>query len=93
MFAYSFSNIPFIFYESAFRIEKTLKDIMEYLGENTQVFVGREMTKMFEEYWGGNIVEVISGFNEHKIKGEFVVIVQSIKPKAVKRDKYAKDSE
>lgn len=87
------SNIPFIFYESAFRIEKTLKDIMEYLGENTQVFIGREMTKMFEEYWGGNIVEVISSFGEHKIKGEFVVIVQSIKPKAVKRDKYAKDSE
>lgn len=85
------SNVPFIFYESAFRIEKSLKDILEYLGEATKVSIGREMTKMFEEYWSGNIIDVISGLKDHTIKGEFVVIVQGSKPKATKINKYSKD--
>jgi 16S rRNA (cytidine1402-2'-O)-methyltransferase len=58
------------------RIDKTLKDILEYFGENTEVFIAREMTKMFEEYWGGNISEVISDLKKHVLKGEIVLIVK-----------------
>ncbi len=70
---------PIVIYESAFRIEKTLSEIKEYFGDDCQVFLAREMTKMFEEYWGGKIGDVLANFKCHKIKGEFVVIVKNVK--------------
>ena len=70
---------PIVIYESAFRIEKTLNDLKEYFGGDCQVFLAREMTKMFEEYWGGDITETISSLKTHKIKGEFVLIIQKLK--------------
>jgi len=72
---------PIVIYESAFRIEKTLKVLVEFFGEDCQVFLAREMTKMFEEYWAGNIVQVLDELKNHKIKGEFVVIVKRAKGK------------
>jgi len=72
----SLLNCPIVIYESAFRIEKTLLDLKQFLGENCEVFLAREMTKMFEEYWGGNIVEIIYDLKNHKIKGEFVLLVK-----------------
>jgi len=52
-----------------------LRDIERYFGD-VEVFLAREMTKKFEEYWGGNVSEVISDLSNHKIKGEFVVIIK-----------------
>ena len=68
-------DVPIIIYESAMRLERTLEDIKTYLGESTEVFIAREMTKMFEEYWGGNIEEVIADLKNHQMKGEIVLIV------------------
>jgi len=74
-------EVPIVIYESAFRIEKTLNDVKEHFGENVEVFIAREMTKMFEEYWGGTIKEIVEGLNDHKLKGEFVLIVKRSKIK------------
>ncbi len=68
-------DVPIVIYESAMRIERTLNDITTYLGDNTEVFIAREITKMFEEYWGGKIDEVINDLKNHKLKGEIVLIV------------------
>jgi len=65
-----------VIYESAIRLEKTLVDIQKYLGENTEVFLAREMTKKFEEYWGGDIGVVLSTIKNHTIKGEFVIVTK-----------------
>jgi 16S rRNA (cytidine1402-2'-O)-methyltransferase len=70
-------GIPIVIYESAMRIERTLNDIKTYFGENIEIFIAREMTKMFEDYWGGDINRVISSLKEHKMKGEIVVIIKS----------------
>ncbi|MFA5927063.1 MAG: 16S rRNA (cytidine(1402)-2'-O)-methyltransferase [Patescibacteria group bacterium] len=67
---------PVVIYESAVRIERTLRDIEAYFGDKTQVFIAREITKMFEEYWGGNIKVVITDLSIHKLKGEIVLIVK-----------------
>ncbi|MEI6144226.1 MAG: 16S rRNA (cytidine(1402)-2'-O)-methyltransferase [Candidatus Berkelbacteria bacterium] len=65
-----------VIYESAIRLEKTLSDVEKYLGADTEVFLAREMTKKFEEYWGGNIVGIISDLKSHTIKGEFVIVAK-----------------
>ncbi len=74
-------KVPVVVYESAVRLERTLNDIKEYFGHDTKVFIAREMTKMFEEYWGGNITEVLGDLKNHKLKGEIVIIVQISKIK------------
>lgn len=67
---------PILLYESANRLERTLGDIMTYFGDGVEVFIAREMTKAFEEYWGGKIQEVISSLSRHKLKGEIVLIIK-----------------
>ena len=69
-------DCPIIVYESANRLERTLEDIKQYFGDNTEVFIAREITKMFEEYWGGNINEVIDSLNKTQLKGEIVLVIK-----------------
>lgn len=75
--AFSKFDCPIIVYESAMRLERTLRDIQTYLGGETEVFIGREMTKMFEEYWGGSVVEVLNNLKDHQIKGECVLMIKN----------------
>ncbi len=74
----SFSSLdcPIIIYENALRLERTLKDIQTYLGEETEVFIAREITKMFEEYWGDNVSSLLENLKAHTLKGEIVLIVK-----------------
>ncbi len=67
-------DIPIVLYESPYRIIKTLEDVYKYLGDR-KVFVARELTKKFEETKTGFATELIEYYNQHKPKGEFVLIV------------------
>jgi 16S rRNA (cytidine1402-2'-O)-methyltransferase len=72
------SKYPVLFYESPYRILKTLKELSSLfvqIGENSRVVVCRELTKKFETIYRGKIDEVIRKIEEDEIKGEFVVIV------------------
>jgi 16S rRNA (cytidine1402-2'-O)-methyltransferase len=64
-----------IFYESPHRLLKTLNQFKEYFGDDRQVSVSRELTKLFEETKNGTISEVIEYFSIGKIKGEIVIVV------------------
>lgn len=70
-----------IFYESVHRIEETLTDILEILGDR-KITLARELTKKFEEYTRGNVSKVISSLNEFS-KGEFVIVVEGNKEEKV----------
>ena len=67
-----------LLYESVYRIEKLLKEIAEYMPERF-IAVNRELTKKFEEIWRGYPNEILDDLQNHKIKGEFVVIIAPIK--------------
>lgn len=64
-----------IFYESPYRIVKTLSEILD-LGGNRNVVVTRELTKVYEQFIRGSISEVLEHFLKHKPKGEFTVILE-----------------
>ena len=66
-----------ILFESPNRIEKTLGDIHNYLG-NRYVVIVREITKVFEEIIRGQCVDVIERLKAKPIKGEIVLIIKSI---------------
>ncbi len=69
-----------VFYESPFRVKDTLNIIKNEYGEETEVFVARELTKKFEEKFRGKVVEILEKITD-KIKGEFVIIVNLYKNK------------
>jgi 16S rRNA (cytidine1402-2'-O)-methyltransferase len=64
-----------IFYESPYRLIKTLEQFKEYFGGDRQASVSRELTKIFEETVNGTIAEILAHFQVKEVKGEIVVVV------------------
>jgi 16S rRNA (cytidine1402-2'-O)-methyltransferase len=65
----------FILYESPFRIVKLLGELVE-LAPHRELLVGREMTKLYEEFIEGSALEVEKVFaSRASIKGEFALCV------------------
>ncbi len=64
-----------IFYVSPHKLVKTLKQFSEYFGEDRQVSVSRELTKMFEETKRGSVIEILNYYEIKPPKGEIVLIV------------------
>lgn len=64
-----------IFYESPFRIAKTLTQLAEVLGTERRASVSREISKLYEETVRGTLTELAEHFTLHPPKGEFVLIV------------------
>jgi len=76
------SKYPVIFYESPYRIIKTLRQLYSSFGVHSSEFeivVARELTKKFETIYRGKIDDVIKQIEKDKIKGEFVIIIEADK--------------
>jgi len=66
-----------VFYESNFRILKTLGEIDELnVNKSRHIVVCRELTKTFESIYRGTIPEVIDKIKKDPLKGEFVAIIE-----------------
>lgn len=79
------SKYPVIFYESPYRILKTLEELKE-LGSLSlkepssfqsplRVVVGRELTKKFETIYRGSLEDVAKKIENDKVRGEFVIVI------------------
>lgn len=64
-----------IFYESPFRLVKTLTQLSEVFGPERKASVSREISKIYEETKRGTLSELIEYFTLHQPKGEIVIIV------------------
>ncbi len=64
-----------IFYESPFRLIKTLTQLSQVLGTERKASVSREISKVFEETKRGTLNELIQYFTEKSPKGEIVLVV------------------
>ncbi len=64
-----------VFLESPYRIVEALEDIHSILGDR-RICVAREMTKMFEEYWRGNVSGALEHFQSQPPRGEFTLVVE-----------------
>lgn len=64
-----------VFYESPFRVVKTLTQFIDFFGENRYASVSREISKKFEETVRGTLSQLITHFSENQPKGEFVIVV------------------
>jgi 16S rRNA (cytidine1402-2'-O)-methyltransferase len=64
-----------IFLESPYRIVEALEDILSILGDR-KICVAREMTKLFEEYWRGDVKGALEYFKSQPARGEFTLVVE-----------------
>ena len=64
-----------IFYESPYRVVKTLSQFAEVFGADRQVSCCREISKVHEESVRGTLAEIINHFEETEPRGEFVIVV------------------
>lgn len=64
-----------VVYESPYRLVRLLEELREVLGEERQVSVSREISKLHAETARGTVAEVLAHFKEKDVKGEIVVII------------------
>ncbi|WP_162340950.1 16S rRNA (cytidine(1402)-2'-O)-methyltransferase [Cyclobacterium salsum] len=62
-----------VFYESPYRLLKTLQQFSDVFGPERQVCVSRELTKIHEENVRGSLQEIITYYTENTLKGEIVI--------------------
>lgn len=68
-----------VFFESPHRIKKTLEDIAVIFGEETEVFLARELTKKFEQKYYGQVKDVLDQLEDQfpkEVQGEFVMVIK-----------------
>lgn len=80
-----------IFYESPFRLVKTLEQFAEFFGTERECSVAREISKMFEEHRRGTLVDVAAWYREHEPKGEIVIIVAGVPEKRKEKKRYSEE--
>lgn len=78
-----------IFYESPRRLLKTLEQFAEVFGEERQVSVCREISKIHEESVRGTLKEVAEHFRETEPRGEIVMVLQGADEEALKEKRKA----
>lgn len=83
-----------VFYESPYRLVKTLEQFAEYFGPERRCSVAREISKKFEEHRRGTLSEVAQWFREREPKGEIVIVVAGAEPeKLSKKKRYGRGEE
>ena len=68
-----------IFYESPYKLYKTLQDFFNFFGPDREISISKELTKIFELTIRGRIKDLLPEYENKKLKGEFVIIVKGLK--------------
>lgn len=84
------SDLPYtlIFLESPHRLVDSLTDLLAILGER-RICIAREMTKMYEEFWRGDVSDAIEYFKAKEPRGEFTLVIEGKKKE--ERGKWAEE--
>jgi 16S rRNA (cytidine1402-2'-O)-methyltransferase len=64
-----------VFYESPYRLVKTLLQLSEHFGPDRKASVSREISKIHEETVRGTLNELAEHYGKSKVKGEIVIVV------------------
>lgn len=83
----SLKEFPYtmIFYEAPHRLKQTLFDIYEVLGDR-KISISREITKMYEQTLRNTTKYFYENFDEIKLKGEFVIVIDGYEKEEVEID-------
>mgnify|MGYP003369848381 FL=1 len=77
-----------IFYESPYRLVRTLEQFAEFFGADRRCSVAREISKLHEEHRRGTLEEVAQWYKENEPRGEIVIIVEGAAPQKKEKKSY-----
>lgn len=77
-----------ILYEAPHHLKRTLAELYQTLGER-RITLCRELTKRFETVFPTTIEGALHFYEEHEPKGEYVLVIEGLDPKALKREEQA----
>lgn len=69
-------NRTLVFYESPYRLHKSLMQMSEHFGPERRASVSRELSKVHEETRRGTLGDLVLYFGQGKVKGEIVIVVE-----------------
>ena len=74
------ANLPcaIVLYESPHRLLKTLQQMGEFIGENREVCIVRELSKLYETFHRGTVKDQIEFFGKTPPKGEIIIILEGV---------------
>ena len=67
-----------ILFESPHRLNKLLKELKNFCGEDREIHISRELTKKFEENFSLKIKEALKLFDEKKVIGEITIVIRGV---------------
>ena len=82
-----------VFYESPYRLVKTLEQFAEAFGPERRCSVAREISKLHEEHRRGTLQELAEWFRAHEPKGEIVIVVAGATPEKPQQKRYGRREE
>lgn len=65
-----------VFFESTHRILETI-NLLDSIAPNNDIFVAKEITKIYEKFYFGKVGEVAKQIQKSNINGEWVIVIQS----------------
>jgi len=69
-----------VLFESPARIRATLADLLATCGPLRELAIARELTKLYEEVWRGNLADAVAHVNEVEPRGEHVIVLAPAPP-------------
>lgn len=76
-----------IFYESPYRLAKTLEQLASVFGPTRECSVAREISKVYEEHRQGTLSDLAAWYAEHEPKGEIVLVVAGAESRKREKDR------
>jgi 16S rRNA (cytidine1402-2'-O)-methyltransferase len=64
-----------VLYEAPHRLRQTLQDLSDSLGGDRAIVLARELTKLHEQFWRGNLADAIAYYSNRDPQGEFTVVI------------------
>ncbi|MBU4689485.1 16S rRNA (cytidine(1402)-2'-O)-methyltransferase [Mycoplasma zalophidermidis] len=86
------SDFSHIFYVSPHKLNNFLDDLEIIWADKIQIFIARELTKIHETQYFGNIRDIRTQLDNTSQKGEFTIVIKPVESKKIKINKYAEFS-
>ncbi|VEU76992.1 16S rRNA (cytidine(1402)-2'-O)-methyltransferase [Mycoplasmopsis columbina] len=83
------SEHAYIFYVAPHKLMSFLADIETIHQDNIEIFLAKELTKMFEKHFSGNVYKIKEELSSSSLKGEFTMVLKLKTIKKTKINKYA----
>ena len=76
------SDVTVVLYEAPHRVGRTLADLADLCGPDRRIAIGRELTKLHQEFWRGSLVDAVGWADEGTVRGELVLVLDAAPPVA-----------